>query len=180
MKKPLNTRQMILVAVLLALILACGAVFAYMFMRTDAKSTQFVPAKVACEVTEEFDGTNKSKLVVKNTGSIDAYLRIRLVTYWVDGEGNIAAKSSEMPSFTLNTDWLSGSDNTYYYKSPVAPDSSTSDLLASDITLQEEDGYKQVIEVFAEAIQSKPAAAAVNSWGVTIDANGTITAVPTT
>ena len=158
---------------LVALILTCGAAYAYIFMRTDAKSTQFVPAKVDCEVTES------GAIVVKNTSNVDAYIRVRLVSYWVDGSDNIVAKASVMPSFTLNTaDWVGGSDNTYYYKTPVAPGGFTTNLLPSAITLQTDGEYKQVLDIFSEAIQAKPGKAVKDSWVVTLDSNGYIVSAP--
>ena len=45
------------------------------------------------------------------------------------------------------------------------------------LALQQDGDYHQVIEVFAEAIQSEPDNAVTNSWGVTLTDN-IITAVP--
>jgi hypothetical protein len=39
---------------------------------------------------------------------------------------------------------------------------------------KDENGYSQVVEVFAEAIQSKPLSAVTDSWGVNVDSNGNI------
>jgi hypothetical protein len=80
-----------------------------------------------------------------------------------------------MPDITLADGWIKGSSNTYYYQNAVAPTELTDNLLESPIILEkDESGYMQVIEVFAEAIQSKPYSAVTDSWGVTIDSNGNI------
>ena len=174
MRKRLNTHQMILVAILLALILACGAVYAYMFMRTEEQSTQFIPAKVDCEVEETYGNNVKSSITVTNTGNIDAYIRIRLVSYWVDGEEkNIVAKTSVMPSVDYDTEyWVEVGDNTYYYTLPVSPDAVVS-LLKTPVVLAAEDGYNQVVEVFAEAIQADPGDAVEEAWGVELKSDST-------
>ena len=167
----------ILIATLVFLVL-CGTVIAYMFRQTEYKDNQFTPAEVKCQVAEEFDGTRKTEVKVTNTGNIDAYLRVRLVSYWVDAAGNVVAKPSEMPAIDMASGWLKGENDTYYYTVPVAPEAFTDDLISSPIILEkDENGYLQVLEIFAEAIQSEPAKAVTNSWGVTVDADGNITAV---
>lgn len=164
--------------VLVILLVLCGTVFAYMLRQTEPLSNQFTPANVSCEVVERFDGTQKTSIQVRNTGNIDAYIRVRLVSYWVDSGGNIAPKPSVMPEISITDEWIKGSNDTYYYKTPVSPDTNTGELLAANITLATEDGYNQVIEVFAEAIQSKPSNAVTGSWGVTLDSEGNVASAP--
>lgn len=178
----MKTRRIyfILLSVLLitALVL-CGTVIAYMFRQTEYKDNQFTPAEVSCEALEVFDGEQKTSIQIKNTGNIDSYLRIRLVSYWIDTDGNIVGKPSEMPVINIESGWIKGTNTTYYYQKPVAPDMATNNLLSSPVLLEEdENGYLQVIEVFAEAIQSKPQKAVMNSWSVSIDSNGNITDAP--
>ena len=169
----------LLIASLVISLILCGTVLAYMFRQTEYKDNEFTPASVSCRVVEEFDGVQKASIQVQNTGNIDAYLRVRLVSYWVDADGNIVAKPSSMPEINMATGWIKGANNTYYYTKPVSPSAHTGSLLSSPITLEkDENGYMQVIEVFAEAIQSKPYNAVTNSWKVSMDANGNITAAP--
>lgn len=174
-----RTDLILLTVALIATLLLCGTVIAYMFRQTEYKDNAFVPANVSCKVVEEFDGTQKTSIQVQNTGNIDAYLRVRLVSYWVDADGNIVAKPSEMPEINIATGWITGANNTYYYTKPVRSSAHTGALLSAPITLkQDENGYMQVLEVFAEAIQSKPSHAVTNSWKVSLDTNGNITAAP--
>ena len=180
----------VLTVSLLASALLCGTVFALMFRQTNVLENQFQTAFVDCVVHEKLDGSgdytsglenanSKTEIKVENTSNIDAYIRLRFVTYWQDVNGNIVGKTSQMPEFTINGNWIKGSDNTYYYKKPVASGQFTDDLLASDIVLKmEEDKFIQVVEVFADAIQCQPSRAAVNSWKVTIDGDGNITKAP--
>ena len=176
-RKMLKRVILILALVLLAL---CGTTFALMLRQTDSLDNRFEPAVVSCKVEESYTHPTKSSIKVQNTGNIDAYLRLRLVTYWVDGDGNIVFGTATMPTFDLGEGWIAGKDNTYYYKTPVAPGEFTGELLGSTITLTEnaDTGRYQVIEVFADAIQSEPGKAVAESWGVTLSDDGTIKTVP--
>ena len=128
---------------------------------------------------EEFNGVQKSSIQIRNTGNIEAYLRIKLVSYWVDGEGNVAPKASQMPAISLASGWVKGTGNTYYWNTPVAPSGNTGNLLAAPIVLEEDgEGNRQVLEIFAEAIQGAPTAAVTDSWGVTLSGDGSIIKAP--
>ena len=166
---------------LLAISTAGGSVWAYMIKRTQTEENKFTPAVVTCELHEvkNADTTRKSSIKVENTGNVDAYLRVRLVSYWVDEGGDIVSKPSQVPVFTPGPGWMAGSGNTYYYQMPVSPGDSTHELLGSVITLTSSaEGYRQVGEVFAEAIQAQPAFAVTGSWGVTLNGSGSITSAP--
>ena len=165
----------LLVASLSVLLILCGTALAYMFRQTEYIDNEFTPANVSCSVVEEFDGVQKASIRVQNTGNIDAYLRVRLVSYWVDADGNIVAKPSKLPEITLASGWIKGANNTYYYRTPVAPSDLSETLLSAPIILEkDENGYLQVVEVFAEAIQSKPLGTVTDSWVVSVDSNGNI------
>ena len=176
MKKRFFTNFLLVLAIL-AVVGGSAAVIAYMFRETQVETNELIPAEVSCSVYETFNGTEKSNITVKNTGNIDAYIRVRLVSYWVNEDGNVAPKSSAVISnFTPDENWIKGSNNTYYYTAKVPAGNSTFDLLDGDsITLEPaDDGTTQVIDVFAEAIQAEPAEAVTNSWTevvVTSDGN---------
>lgn len=170
---------LLIIVVLIATLVLCGTAIAYMFRQTEYEDNHFIPAEVSCEVLEAFDGEQKTSIHVQNTGNIKAYLRVRLVSYWVDEDGNIVAKPSSMPEINMATGWIKGKENTYYYQEPVTPTEQTNTLLSSPIILKkDENGYLQVIEVFAEAIQSEPRKAVTSSWKVTLDTSDYITAAP--
>lgn len=155
-----------------------GTAFGYMFRQTETVETELIPAQVACRVEESFDGTSKSGITVQNTGNVDAYLRVRMVTYWVDGNGDIMPLESRMPAYAVHPDWIPLGDHTYCYKSPVSPGSATTaNLLASPMTLgTSAEGYRQVVAVFAEAIQARPGDAVEQAWAVELNADGTVSA----
>ena len=176
----------------LVVILSASMVFAYMLKQTQTEENTFIPAAVSCRVDEKFDNTTKSEITITNTGNYKAYLRVRLVTYWVKEDGSVVFRqSAAIPDFTFdNTKWIKDADeNTYYYKFPVDPTYSTPDLLEpGTITLktetEKEITYRQVIDVFAEAILAEtvgtstgPIADVVTAWHATVDSNGTITKI---
>jgi len=171
--------QIILVSILMVVLILTGTVAAYMFRRSGIKENHFTPAKVDCYVHEVTDTpvTQKTSITVQNIGIIDAYIRVRFVSYWVDSDGNIVAKPSVMPDIALADGWIKGENDTYYCKNKVSKNNYTAEMLSEPILLVAEDGYFQVIDVFAEAIQAQPSKAVTESWGVSVDADGVITGI---
>lgn len=165
---------------LLLIIMAVGGTVAYLAANTVPVQNRFTPASVACEVTESFDGTTKSNVNVMNTGNTDAYIRVKLVTYRVNREGQHIGGMAEIPHFDSGVNWVYY-EGYYYYTLPVEPGGKPAADLIHGIGLagsyEDADGGRQVIEVMAEAIQSSPAEAAGSSWGVSIS-EGSVTAYP--
>lgn len=161
----------LLLSGLLLVTLIVGGTVAYLVTQVTPVTNTFTPSHVTCEVTEDFDGTVKSNVNVTNTGDTDAYIRVKLVTYRVNKDGQHIGGTAAIPSFTPGQNWVSYGGY-YYYTRPVAPGGKPSADLINSITLtgsyNDADGGKQVIEVMAEAIQSSPAEAVVQSWNVTI------------
>lgn len=187
----MKNKKLILAAVLLLAAALCGTAVAYMFKVSQQQKNSFIPAQVDCSVAEKLSDNQKTEITIENTGNITAYLRLRLVTYWVntDGEGKeyiVAKPSASLDSVQYNKSlWLKGSDDTYYYRQPVKASDGisnghfTQNLLKSPIPLQydDEDGSRQVIVVFAEAIQAQPAKAVEESWDIELESDGSIKAV---
>ena len=181
-RKSTASRKVIVLAIAVVLLLSATVTGTLMYLvsKTTAVTNTFEPATVICEVQENFDDTVKKNVTVKNTSNIDAYLRVKLVTYRVNADGERIGGPAAIPSFTPGEGWFE-KDGFYYYKNPVAPDATpVTDLIGKDgITLVEyndADGGKQVIEVIAEAIQSVPTSVVKEYWNVTVDANGVISA----
>lgn len=179
-RKSTASRKVIVLAIAAVLLLSATVTGTLMYLvsKTTAVTNTFEPATVTCEVQENFDGTVKKDVTVKNTSNIDAYLRVKLVTYRVNADGERIGGTAAIPSFTLGKGWFE-KDGFYYYKSPVAPkETPVANLIGNDgITLvqyTDADGGRQVIEVIAEAIQSVPTSAVAEKWGVTVDDNGVI------
>lgn len=173
-------RSLVLVVSVLALVLAvAGGTLAWLVANSGPVTNTFTPATVSCKVEETFKNNVKSNVNVKNTSNIDAYLRVKLVTYRVNEADQHIGGTAAIPNFTPGEGWVEH-DGFYYYTKPVAPNTVPENPLIGTlgITLSEYtdvDGGKQVIEVMAEAIQSQPDSAVQQAWGVTID-NGNVTA----
>lgn len=167
------------IATVLLLALAIGGTLAWLSTKDTPIQNTFLPTKVTCEVTETFDGSNgvKSNVNVKNTGTINAFIRVKLVTYRTNDKGYHIGGTASLPKFTLGENWVSH-DGYYYYTLPVAPGDSPKTSLTESMTLTDSypdaDGGKQAIDVMAEAIQSVPEAAVKAAWGFSINADGSL------
>ncbi|MDO4567457.1 MAG: hypothetical protein Q4B99_00705 [Clostridia bacterium] len=174
------------IALCMALFLAAAVTgtLAWLTSNPGAVNNTFTVGSVGVEVEEEWDGATKSNVVVTNTGDIPAYIRAAIVVYFEDDAGNVVGIAPQLGTdYTLSlatdddpnpSNWLEGADGFYYYKLPVDPDTSTDVLIKSATQLTDGDEYHLVIHVLASAIQSLPANAVEESWGVTIE-NGVLT-----
>lgn len=178
-RKPSRAAGTKTMSLLLALVLLTGAVtgtLAWLFAKTDNVTNTFVPASVPNTPEEKFDGETKTSIVIRNTGNIDAYVRVKLVTYRVNDKGDHIGGEATIPAFTLGANWFE-KDGYYYYTKPVVPNATSGELLDSSIKLQQytdADGGKQVIEVISESIQSVPTSTVESVWPVTV-VNGSLT-----
>lgn len=167
----LNRAAVLIMAVLLLLGAAVGSTVAFLIDKTEPVENAFEYAKVSCKVTESFTNNKKDNVQVKNTGTTDAYIRATYVVNWVDRDGNIAASDPEGCSYSLmenpDSKWIE-KDGYFYYTSPVAPGASTEgSLLTCTVTSPVNPEYTLSVEILAEAIQSTPANAVQEAWGVT-------------
>ena len=197
-----NKRLLRISAILLVAAVLTTAVNAFMINRSQTFRNKFVPASVKCEIEEQFSEAEKTKTSIKveNTGNTDAYIRVRLVFHWEDSKGNVVGKNmdptvsiddfkGDLGSYFNSSEWVKGEDDyTYYYKKPVAPGGLTAELLNEKIKMYHYEHtvqidskttvtyyYYPVIEVLAEAVQSKPVEAVKEAWSVEVDSSGTIT-----
>lgn len=169
------------IATVLLLALAIGGTLAWLSTKDGPITNTFTPSKVTCEVTEGFNGSTgvKSNVNVKNTGTIDAFIRVKLVTYRTNDQGQHIGGTAPLPTFTPGANWVSY-DGYYYYTLPVAPGESPETNLADSMTLtgsySDTDGGKQAVDVMAEAIQSVPEKAVKAAWGegFSISADGSL------
>ena len=169
------------IATVLLLALAIGGTLAWLSTKDGPITNTFTPSKVTCEVTESFNGSTgvKSNVNVKNTGTIDAFIRVKLVTYRTNDQRQHIGGTASLPEFTLGENWVLH-DGYYYYTLPVAPGESPRTNLTESITLTgsypDADGGKQAIDVMAEAIQSVPEKAVKAAWGegFSISADGSL------
>ena len=152
----------LLIAVLLLITTAVGSTAAFLVTKTKPVVEDFAYAQVSCQVTDTMG--------VKNTGTAQAYIRASYAVNWRDGEGKIAAAAPEGYSYDPeeSLQWKKGGDGYFYYPDPVAPGEETPSLLTCSAPYPEYPGYTLSVEVVAEAIQSNPAEAAEEAWGVRV------------
>ena len=184
-------KHMLIAATALCIVATVGLTLAFMFKKAE-KINRFIPAEVACAVREKTDGSEvtgiaavgseKSDIRVENTGNVKEFIRLKLVSYYVDANGDIVGTvSSQYPTLSLKNGWIAGANHTYYYRFPTNPGGMT-EILCEPFTLgqmQLADGKTvyQVIEVIAEAVQAEPISAAQEAWGVAVT-NNIITVAP--
>lgn len=161
---------MLFLSLLLVATMMVGGTVAWLSTKSAPITNTFLPTKVTCKVTERFDGRTgvKSNVNVENTGDIDAYIRVKLVTYRVNDKEQHIGGTAKIPPFTPGNGWVKKGDY-YYYTQPVAPGTKPAAALISSIILTgsytDADGGKQAIDVMAEAIQSVPEDAVRAAWG---------------
>lgn len=177
-------RSLVLVVSVLALVLAvAGGTLAWLSANTTPVTNTFTPAQVSCTVEENFDGTTKKDVQIKNTSNIDAYIRAYVVVTWKDAQGNVygklPVKNTDYTMTGPEAGWVE-KDGYYYYTSPVAANGGLTGVLISECKLNEgvmppADGYSLSVEIIAEAIQSQPTTTVTSVWPVTVDTDGALT-----
>lgn len=157
----------LLIAVLLLISIAVGSTAAFLVTKTEPVVEDFAYAQVSCQVTR-----SDNALAVQNTGTAQAYIRASYAVNWrLDGDENIAAAVPEDYSYVLDENqgaWVDGGDGYFYYPDPVDPGGETPSLLTCSVSRPENPEYTLSVEVVAEAIQSTPAEAAEEAWGVRV------------
>lgn len=189
-----NRSFVLVVSVLVLLVGIVGASLAYLTMKTPAVKNEFTYGKVSCEVLEDFDGTVKSNVRIKNTGNIPAYIRARVVVTWKNEKGDIYGTKPVLGSaadednknydysFDYNPSWICMTTDSgglyFYFPKFIEPDAETDWMLYNfkkSETANVPEGYDLSVEILADAIQSEPVSAVEEAWGVTVR-NGSITA----
>lgn len=170
----------LLVAIVLLLGVAVGTTVAYLIDKTNEIKNEFEYAKTDVTVTEQFNGTTKSNVQVKNESNIPVYIRATYVANWVDAAGNIVTSVPTGYSITKteNPDgmWVKGTDGYFYYPTPVQPNGLTAgSLLTCGVTYPAENPeYTLSVEILATAIQSEPKDAVEAVWPVKVEENKTL------
>lgn len=180
-KLHLNSRSLVLL-VLTAVVLAVtiGTTFAVYSYFASPKENFFRPAEPNDTISEEFpDEEKKTKVVVKNNGEYEEFIRVAIVMNWKDAEGNVLAaavdKTHVVASFNT-TDWVyNEKDGYYYHLSSVMPGKSTANLVGSDGITMDQDGINAgpengifSVEIISQNIQAHPDDAVLEAWGLTV------------
>ena len=171
-KRVMKTKKPVaLVALLVLLCCTVAGTLAYLVTSTDPVTNTFTPAHVSTAVDETFENGVKSDVKIKNTGDIPAYIRAAVIINWADGDGNVSATPVKTTDYTIKwtkEGWVEHGGY-YYYTAPVAVGALTGQLftgceLAKGVTPPE--GYSLQVTILADGIQSEPADAVIQAWGV--------------
>lgn len=157
--------------------LAVGTTVALLVAHTNAVTNTFKAATSEIKIDEKLEGNQKKSIIVKNEGTATSYVRVKLVMNWVDGNEKVVSGGS-LPMVELNTDagWFE-QDGIYYYKTPVASQDLTENLLQDPITQTgAPDGCHLEVTVLAESIQAAPSSAVESAWtAVMVGNDGNLT-----
>lgn len=167
----MNKLAILFIAVVMLIGAVVGTTVAFLVTETKPVENKFSYAKISTEITEEFDGAVKSNVQIKNTGDTAAYIRATYVVTWRDMNGNVVPSVPDGYTYTLtenpDSTWKKIGDY-FYYPTPVEPNSSTlGSLLYCEVKYPAEHEYQLHVEILASAIQSTPANAVTDAWGVT-------------
>ena len=167
----MNKLAILFIAVVMLIGAVVGSTVAFLVTQTDPVENKFTYASVSCAVSESFNGTTKEKVQIQNTGTTDAYIRATYVVTWRDMSGNVVPSVPKGYSYSLtenpNGTWKKIGDY-FYYPTPVEQKSSTlGSLLNCTVTHPDNPEYVLNVEILASAIQSTPANAVTEAWGVT-------------
>ena len=158
-------------ACLCILVCSMGSVWAYLTDHTEPMQNEFIPARVTCAVEETFTGSVKSDVKIRNTGNVDAYIRATVIATFVAENGKVLATAPvEGVDYTVTwatMGWNKGSDGFWYHTASVAPDQLTANLIESATAITAPEGFRLNVQIVATAIQSNPAAAVTEAWGIT-------------
>ena len=173
-----KTWKALIVAALAVVVLtaAVGGTMAWLSTKTQDLTNTFEPAKVTCKVEETFNGQKKENVKIKNTGTTDAYIRAMIVANWCTADNKVVKTATPTYEGLPGSGWVEH-DGFYYYTQPVAPGQTTSMLFTKceQGTVPEGADHLEV-NIICQAVQSTPANAVTEAWGVTIS-NGSVSSV---
>ena len=170
----------LLTSLILLLTLFIGGTTAFLIAKGNPVTNTFQPSTVTCRVDENFDKSVKSDVKITNTGDTTAYIRATYIVTWKNAAGEIyPAAPVETKDYTISfgKDWVPGAGGYYYYKYPVAKQTSTGNFIdqCAPVAGKTPEGYALNVEILGSAIQSVPTSVVTTNWHVTLNGDGNIT-----
>lgn len=173
----MNKLAILFIAVVMLIGAVVGSTVAFLVTKTAPVENKFTYASISTNIEEIFDGETKKDVQVVNNGDTAAYIRATYVVSWLNKDGSIApVPQGTIPngyelSISENPDkaWTKGTDGYFYYLTPVAPGHFTEggSLVNCSVVYPENAEYILSVEILATAVQSTPAKAVQEAWGVT-------------
>lgn len=162
--------KLIIVLLLLITIAGGGLSLAYLMSGSKLVNT-FEVGNVKTEIVENFDGSTKTDVKIKNIGNLPAYIRCKIAIYYEYQDGEKTLISNKVPkinkdyklSLNLGNDWFEV-DGIYYYKYPLDANLETSNLINRAENISSSDNDKLVVDIYTQAIQIEPSKAVEEAW----------------
>lgn len=171
LKSKFGKATALIISLILALVVAVGGSLAYIVTSTDALVNLFSPAYVACSVTDTVTDNTKTDVVITNTGTASAYIRVAIVANWYVGNEIVAPGDiSSISASTFGDNWVEGSDGFFYYKLPVAAKNIAPNEFEYTAETAPILGANLKMTILAQAIQATPKTAVSEAWGSNIAA----------
>lgn len=164
---------LMLLSVLCLLLSLVSGTYAFLSTKTQNVTNQFDPVVVTCAVEEQFDGSVKHDVRIRNTGDISAFIRAAVVINWVGEDGKILAAAPAVGTeYTIawgDSNWIQGRDGFWYCRNAVAAGDVTPELIQHVAPVSAPAGYSLQVQILATAIQADPPKAVENAWGVSVN-----------
>lgn len=192
-KKKLRFQESMGITVFVILVLLCAFIAGTVaYLQREAKLVNvFSAGNVKVEVEETFENDVKKDVSLKNSGSLDAYLRAEVLMYYEDEQGSVVGAVpvenidySIVWGDTVSNDWIKSPSGYYYYKNPVPGGKNTSVLIRECKPIENANIHTDnhlVVNILTEAIQAGSAQPIQEAWGndVEVQQDGTLKAKDT-
>ena len=118
--------------------LAVGTTVALLKANTAPVTNTFKAATSETDIKVVDENDQKTSIKVENIGTATSYVRVKLVMNWVDNTTGNIVSGDNLPTVELNKDggWFE-KGGIYYYRTPVAPDRLTDNLLKDKYPITE-------------------------------------------
>ena len=156
---------------------AVGGTLAWLFDSSGKLENKFYVPDAEIDITEEFDGREKTDVGVTNIGETKVYVRVMLVETWRNSDDQVVAKPEGAVveyDFGSSGDWAEGPGGYHYYTKPLAAGDTTPNLIDKATCTVPKGEALLKLEVVAQAIQSIPTDAVEEAWGVEVDVDGNL------
>lgn len=169
-RKNADRAVLLLVSLVLVLSVAIGGTLGYLTGQVSVTNTMDV-GDFTTEIEEKLDGKVKHDVQVSNTGEYDAYVRAIIVVTWQNESGNVYPEAP-VPNQDYTIEYGSGwtqNGQFWYYNGVVDAGSSTSNLIQKCEPIEsaeKPEGYDLNVEILASSIQTDPANAVQDAWGM--------------
>lgn len=174
----LRDRPVVLAISVLVLILGLvGTTLGFLVDQTSEIKNTFQSAKAEITVVEDIatPGVKNSVKIKNESDEFPVFIRARVIVTWKDDAGNVSATAPvEGTDYELTwtkENWVKHTDGNYYYTNSVDVGDSTGILFTDckPVDGKAPEGYHLSVEIIADCIQSYPAAAVEEAWGIQVN-----------